>query len=107
MLWNMVHFTVSPELLGLWLLTQQLDGIIFSKASVDKKHTTKDKTWPLHPSSAYLSGHVFLDVLIGWRHILPRPNSLFNSAIFELSNGGQSFWEFVVQKVGLLVKTMA
>ena len=24
--------------------TQQLDGIIFSKVSVDKKHTTKDKT---------------------------------------------------------------
>ena len=24
--------------------TQQLDGIIFSKASVDKKHTTRDKT---------------------------------------------------------------
>ena len=24
--------------------TQQLDGVIFSKASVDKKHTTKDKT---------------------------------------------------------------
>ena len=24
--------------------TQQLDGIIFSKASIDKKHMTKDKT---------------------------------------------------------------
>ena len=45
--------------------TQQLDGIIFSKASVDKKHTTKDKTLPSHSSSAYLSSHVCLDVLIG------------------------------------------
>ena len=32
--------------------TQQLDGIIFSKASVDKKHT-KGKTWTSHSSSAY------------------------------------------------------
>ena len=87
--------------------TQQLDGIIFSKASVDKKHTTRDKTWPLHSSSAYLSSHVCLDVLIGWRHILHRPNSLLNSAAFEWSNGGQSFWELVVQKVGFLVKIMA
>ena len=76
------------------------DGIIFSKASIDKKHATKDKTWSSHSSSAYLSRLVCLDVLIGWRHILPRPNSLLNSAIFELRNGGQSFWEFVVKKVG-------
>ena len=44
---------------------QQLDGIIFSKARVDKKHTMKDKTWPSHSSSAYLSSHVCLNVLIG------------------------------------------
>ena len=84
--------------------TQQLDGIIFSKAGVDKKHTKKDKTWPSYSSSAYLSSHVCLDVLIGWRHVLPRPNSLLNSAIFELSNGGQFYRQFVVQKFRLLVK---
>ena len=33
--------------------------------------------------------------------------SLLNQAIFELSNGGQSYREFVVQKVKLLVKVMA
>lgn len=86
---------------------QKLDGTILSKASVDKKHTTKDKTWPSRSSSAYLSSHICLDVLMGWRHILPRPNSILNLAIFELSNDGQSLWEFVVQKVGLLVKIMA
>ena len=33
---------------------QRLDGIIFSKASVDNlKHTTKDKAWTLHSSSAH------------------------------------------------------
>ena len=87
--------------------TQQLDGIIFSKARVDKKHTTKDKTWPSHSSAAYLIIHVCLDVLIGWRHILPRPNSLLNSAIFELSNGGQFYWQFEVQKFRLFIKIMA
>ena len=85
---------------------QELDGIIFSKMSVDKKHTTKDKTWPSHSSSAYLISHVCLDVLIGWRQILPRPNSLLNSAIFELSNGGQFYFNFI-QKFRLLVKIMA
>ena len=33
--------------------------------------------------------------------------SLLNWTNFELSNGGQSFREFVVQKVGLLVKVVA
>ena len=61
---------------------QQLDSIIYSKASVDKKHTMKDKTWPSHSSSAYLISHVCLDVLLGWHHVLPQPNSLLKSAIF-------------------------
>ena len=40
---------------------QQLDSIIFSMASVDKNtlHTRVN--------------HICFDVLIGWRHILPRP----------------------------------
>ena len=57
--------------------TQQLHGIIFSKASVDKKHTTKDNTWPPHSSSAYLIIQVCLDVLIGWRHIPLDPTLLW------------------------------
>ena len=85
--------------------TQQLDGIIFSKASVDKKHTTKDKTWPSHSSSAYLISHVCLDVLIGRRHILPWPNSLLNLAIFELSNGGQFYRQFEVKNSDFLLKS--
>ena len=87
--------------------TQQLDGISFSKASVDKNHTTKDKTWSSHSSSAYLISHVCLDILIGWRHILPRPNTLLNLAIFELSNGGQFYRQLQAQKFRLLVKIMA
>ena len=38
---------------------------------------------------------------------LGRPNSLLNSAIFELSNGGQFYRQFEVQKFRLLVKIMA
>ena len=67
--------------------TQQLEGIVFSRASVDKKHTMKDETLPSHSSSAYLSSLVCLDVLIGWRDNLVNCSVRLGSLCDEVGVG--------------------
>ena len=56
---------------------QQPDGIIFSKASVDKNIRRRIKHEPCTPLLHTKVATFFFDVLIRWRQILPRPDSLF------------------------------
>ena len=84
--------------------TQRRDVIIFSTARADKnsiKHEPRISL--LHTEvGTFVLMYCLDDVTFSYHQL-----SLLNSAIFELTNGGQSYREFVVQKVGLLVKLMA
>ena len=105
-LWNEVP---ALELEGLLqpCTTQRLDGIIFSKASVDKNTPRRIRH---EPRTHLRHTKVATFVLMSWLDSvtsLSTQLSLLNSAIFELSNGGQSYREFVVQNVRLLVRVMA
>ena len=86
--------------------SQQPDGIIFSKASVDKNTRRRIK---YEPRTTLLHSKVATFVLMSWLDdvISLDPTLFWTLPFLEVSNGRQSYQEFVVQKVGLLIKIMA